>query len=143
MDPYGRQDKNEIELKAQNDLEEKKREELNKKKEEDKKKLMKLFKYNPVVVDNLYDKIEKGEIYKEVKEALKEIKLEDVKTESENNFFNLRKLGNIVNLTGNNDNVTLNMNDFMNDDKHSRRSDSSNSLMDFDVICEYSNEKTD
>jgi hypothetical protein len=141
MDPYGRQDKNEIELKAQNELDEKKREELTKKKEEDKKKLMKLFKYNTAVVDNLYDKIEKGEIYKEVKEALKEIKLEDVKTESENNFFNLRKLGNIVNLSGNNDNMKLIIDDFMNDDKHSRRSDSSNSLMDFDVICEYSNDK--
>ena len=137
MDPYGRQDKNEIELKAQNELDEKKREEFAKKKEQDKKKLMKLFKYNPAVVDNLYDKIEKGEIYKEVKEALKEIKLEDVKTESENNFFNLKKLGNFVNLTGNNDNMKLIIDEFMNDDKHSRRSDSSNSLMDFDVICEY------
>ena len=140
MDPYGRQDKNEIELKAQNELDEKKKEELTKKKEEDKKKLMKLFKYNHAVVENLYDKIEKGEIYKEVKEALKEIKLEDVKTESENDYFNLRKLGNIVNLTGN-DNMTLKMEDLMNDEKYSKRSDSSNSLMDFDVICEYSNEK--
>ena len=71
MDPYGRQDKNEEELKVQNEEEEKKREEMMKKREEYKKKLMKLFKYNKSIVEVLYDKIEKGEIYKEVKEALK------------------------------------------------------------------------
>jgi len=144
MDPYGRQDKNEIELRAQNEMEEKKREEHAKKKEEDKKKLMKLFKNNSAVVDNLYDKIEKGEINKQIKEALSEIKLEDVKTEDvktegERKIFNFKKLGNIVRLGGN-DNVSLNMDDFMNDEKCSRRSDSSNSLMDFDVICEYNEE---
>ena len=142
MDPYGRQDKNDIELRSQNEIDEKKREEHAKKKEEDKKKLMKFFKYNPVVVDNLYDKIEKGEIYKEVKEALSEIKLEDVKTEGEKKVFNLKKIGNFVAL-GCNDNVTLNMDDYINDEKCSRRSDSSNSLMDFDVICEYNDDNDD
>jgi len=140
MDPYGRQDKNDIELRSQNDVDEKKREEQSKKKDEDKKKLMKFFKYNPAVVDNLYDKIEKGEIYKEVKECLSEIKLEDVKTEGDKKFFNFKKIGNFVALGGN-ENVTLNVDDFVNDEKHSWRSDSSNSLMDFDVICEYNEER--
>jgi hypothetical protein len=136
MDPYRRQDKYDEAFRIKNELEEKKREEETKKKEEDKKKLLKLFKYNQAVVENLYDKIEKGEIYKEVKEALKEVKLEDVKLESDKKIFNLKKIGNFVNLGGGKDNVTLNIDDFMNDEKRSRRSDSSNSLMDFDVICE-------
>jgi len=140
MDPYGRQDKNEEELKVQNEEEEKKREEMMKKREEYKKKLMKLFKYNKSIVEVLYDKIEKGEIYKEVKEALKEINLEDVKTEGENKIMNFKKLGNIVNLNGLNgekNHISITMEDeYINDEKNSKRSDSSNSLMDFDVICE-------
>jgi len=138
MDPYGRQDKYDLELNEQN---EKRIEELEKKKEEDKKKLLKFFKNNKAVVDNLYDKIEKGDIYKEIKEVLKEIKIEDVKPESESVFNFKKQIGNIVTLGGNQDNITLNMDDFINDDKHSRRSDSSNSLMDFDVICEDREEK--
>jgi len=138
MDPYGRQDKFDLELNEQN---EKKIEEAEKKREEDKRKLFKLFKNNKAVVENLYDKIEKGDIYKEVKEILKEIKIEDVKPEDENNILKFKTFGNIVNLGGNHDNVALNMDDFINEEKHSRRSDSSNSLMDFDVTCEDNDEK--
>jgi len=136
MDPYGRQDKIEEELRLQNEEEEKRREEQMKKKEEDKKKLLKLFKHNKTIVEHLYDKIEKGEIYQEVKEALKEINLEDVKTEGENKIINFKKLGNIVTLRGDKEHVSLHVDDYMNDEKHSKRSDSSNSLMDFDVICD-------
>ena len=126
---------NDLEFMEQND---KKREEEEKKKEDDKKKLMKLFKNNKAVVENLYDKIEKGDIYKDVKETLKELTMEDVKPESEKSTFNFRKF---VNLGGNQDNITLNMDDYINDEKRSRRSDSSNSLMDFDVICENNEEQ--
>jgi hypothetical protein len=63
MDPYGRQDKYREEMKQKEDNEEKKREEIEKKKEADKYKLLKLFKNNKELVDQLYDKIEKGDIY--------------------------------------------------------------------------------
>ena len=129
MDPYGSQDKYLKELKEQ---EEKEKKEFEKKREEDKKKLLKIFKNNKEVVDHLYDKIEKGELYSEVKYLLKEIKTDD-------NIINLKKIGNIVNLIGDNENVKLNIN--IDDcDKHSKRSDSSNSLMDFDVICDDDND---
>lgn len=123
MDPYGRQDKYAKEIQEENEEEEKK-------KEEDKKKLLKLFKYNPIIVDRLYDKIEKGEINQEIKEVLKEINLEEpIHTEG---FMNLKKIGNIVNLKGKRESLTLDIND----ETYCKRSDSSNSLMDFDVICD-------
>ena len=93
------------------------------------------------MVDHLYDKIEKGEIYSDVKLLLKE-ETEKEKTEKHenNNIINLKKMGNIVTLVGEDNNVKLNIDDYINDDKHSRRSDSSNSLMDFDVICNKEND---
>ena len=134
MDPYGRQDKYREEMKKKEENEEKKREEIEKKKEADKYKLLKLFKNNKELVDQLYDKIEKGNIYSDVKLLLKE------KDEENNNIINLKKIGNIVTLGDEDDNVKLNIDDYVNDDKHSRRSDSSNSLMDFDVICNKEND---
>ena len=141
MDPYGRQDKYREEMKKQEENEEKKREEIEKKKENDKYKLLKIFRNNKELVDHLYDKIEKGEIYSDVKLLLKE-ETEKEKTEKHenNNIINLKKMGNIVTLVGEDNNVKLNIDDYINDDKHSRRSDSSNSLMDFDVICNKEND---
>jgi len=45
----------------------------------------------------------------------------------------------VVKLGGNDDNVKLQFDD-INEEKRSRRSDSSNSLMDFDVVCNDNNE---
>jgi hypothetical protein len=135
MDPYGRQDINDFEIKKGEYQIEKKRQEYLKKKEEDKKKLFKLFKKNKHIVDLLYDKIENGEIYKEIKESLKEEEEEELKNTISEKTSTFRKLGNIITLGGSKENLTLIVDDFLNEDKHSRRSDSSNSLMDFDVIC--------
>jgi len=126
MDPYGRQDILLKESKKKEDLDIKKKNKLEKIKENDKNILFKLFKNNKELVDNLYDKIEKGEIYSDVKTILKE--------KEENNTITLKKIGNIVKLIDNNENVKLSIDDNINDDKHSRRSDSSNSLIDFDVV---------
>jgi len=40
------------------------------------------------------------------------------------------------------ENMFLNFDELLNNDIHERRSDSSNSLMDFDVICDKVNDKT-
>ena len=128
MDPYGRQDKIEENNKIKREKEDKKIEELDKKKEEEKKKLLKLFKNNKEIVDKLYDKIEKGETYYNITEMKT-----NEESKSEIKTINLKKMGNIVKLIGDNDdNIKLNIDD---DEKHSRRSDSSNSLMDLDVVC--------
>ena len=126
MDPYGRQDILLKESKKKEDLDIKKKNKLEKIKENDKNILFKLFKNNKELVDNLYDKIEKGEIYSDVKTILKE--------KEENNTITLKKIGNIVKLIDNKENVKLSIDDNINDDKYSRRSDSSNSLIDFDVV---------
>jgi hypothetical protein len=137
MDPYGRQDKYREELKQKEEKEEKKREEIEKKREADKNKLFKLFKNNENIVENLYDKIEKGEINCDsFKDVLKK------ETEMNNNIINLKKAGNIVKLVGDNsENIKLNIDEYIdNEEKHSRRSDSSNSLLDFDVVCNQEND---
>ena len=126
MDPYGRQDKYLEEIKER---EEKKEE----KKEEDKKKLLKYFKNNKKVVECLYDKMEKGEIYKEIKKCN-----ECHESHGDNNILTLNniknKIGDVVKLRGEDNHVKLQIDD-INEEKRSRRSDSSNSLMDFDVVC--------
>jgi hypothetical protein len=135
MDPYGRQDKYLKELKDKECEEEKNKKEAEKNKTEEKNKLLKLFKNNKELVDNLYDKIEKGEIYSDVKSILKE------DGDITNGVINLKKIGNIVKLIGDKDSIKLSIDDYTyNDEKHSRRSDSSNSLMDFDVVCNEENE---
>jgi len=128
MDPYGRQDKYLEELKQYQEQEDKKKEEQDKKKDEDKKKLLKLFKNDKEVVDNLYDKIERGEIFSEVNKITQEIKEKHEEAEK-NNVINLKKIGNLIKLTGDDD--------LYDEEKYSRRSDSSDSLIDFDVICNY------
>jgi len=124
MDPYGIQDKIDKELKENAEIEEKKKEEYMKKREEEKKKLYKLFKNNKQITDKIYEKMENGEIYQELKEVLNE---------------NKQKIGNIVTIGGKGqslDNMILTLDDIFNNEMQERRSDSSNSLMDFDVICD-------
>ena len=122
MDPYGRQDKCLEELRKRNEIEEKR-------KEATKKELLKYFKDNKKVVDCLYDKLEKGEINKDIKYC------SDC---TEENMLSIKKnnnIGNVINLKGheyNNDNIKIQIDDTI-DEKRSKRSDSSNSLMDFDV----------
>jgi Na+-translocating ferredoxin:NAD+ oxidoreductase RnfG subunit len=129
MDPYGRQDKYLKELKE-------KEENNEKKKDEDKKQLFKYFKNNKKVVECLYEKMEKGEIYKEIN------KCNDCHEDSNiltlNNIKN--KIGDVIKLRGEDDNVKLQIDD-INEEKRSKRSDSSNSLMDFDVVANDNNEE--
>jgi hypothetical protein len=82
------------------------------------------------VVDCLYDKLEKGEIYKDIKYC------SDC---TEENVMSLKKMdnniGDVIKLKGVNDddnNIKIQIEDTY-DEKRSKRSDSSNSLMDFDV----------
>lgn len=131
MDPYGRQDKYLIEMKELQEEENKKKETEEKKKENDKKQLLKLFKNNKDMVDKIYDKMESGDIYKD--DVLKNeiYKKEMIKNDS----FTLRKFGSIVKLTGEEqqvNNIKIKIEDI--EEKMSKRSDSSNSLMDFDVV---------
>ena len=125
MDPYGRQDKCLEELRKKSESEERRKEEL-----------FKYFKDNKKVVDCLYEKMEKGEIYKDIKYC------SDC---TEENVMSLKKMdnniGDVIKLKGvnvnNNDNIKIQIED-THDEKRSKRSDSSNSLMDFDVECHIS-----
>ena len=129
MDPYGRQDKYLEELKEKEEIKEKK-------KDEDKKQLFKYFKNNKKVVECLYEKMEKGELYKEIKKCHE--------SDGDNNILTLNsiknKIGDVIKLRGDDDNVKLQIDD-INEEKRSRRSDSSNSLMDFDVVANDNNEE--
>ena len=129
MDPYGRQDKYLEELKEKEEIKEKK-------KEEDKKQLLKYFKNNKKVVECLYEKMEKGEIYKEIKNCNE--CHEDSNILTLHNIKN--KIGDVIKLRGEDDNVKLQIDD-INEEKRSKRSDSSNSLMDFDVVANDNNEE--
>lgn len=148
MDPYGIQDKTDKELKIQHDNEEKEKELQMKKREEDKIKLFKYFKKNKEITDILYDKIENGEIFQEIKKILTE--KENTKDDNENkdqklkpiientSIMNLKNfnLENIIRLGKEKDHVQLNIYDnILNEEIYERMSDSSNSLMDFDVTC--------
>jgi len=145
MDPYGRQDKIQEEFKIQNIKDEQKREKERKleeqQKEEDRKKLLKYFKNNSYVVDRLYEKLETGQLYKAIKECEKTDNTEEPKNieESKNAEMslttkNIQKLfGNVIRLKG--DNVRLKIDEIV-EEKISKRSESSNELMDFDVVCD-------
>jgi hypothetical protein len=160
MDPYGVQDKTELEIKLQYDYEEKEREIQIKKKEEDKKKLFKYFKKNKEITDILYDKIESGEIFQELKKILIEkehdtntddTELKDKKIENEKkgvkeniSIMNLKNfsLENIIQLGKEREPIQLSIYDnIFNEELHERGSNSSNSLMDFDVTCSKNEEK--
>jgi hypothetical protein len=103
MDPFGRQDKF-IEEITQKEVE----------KEKDKQILFNLFKKNKNVVDIIYNKIESGDIYKDINDI----------TDSNINMANVYELGG--------DNIIINIDD-LNNSKHSS---SSNSMIDIDVISE-------
>jgi len=157
MDPYGVQDKTEMELKQQQKDEEKERDIQIKRKEEDKKKLFKYFKKNKEITDIIYDKIENGEIYQDLKKILtkkdeeendtepKDKKKESKEEIKENtSIMSLKNfsLENIIQLGREKDHVQLNIYDnILSKEVHERRSNSSNSLMDFDVTCDKNEEK--
>jgi hypothetical protein len=154
MDPYGVQDQTEKEYKREFEKEEKERENHLKKREEDKNKLFEYFKKNKEITSILYDKIESGEIYQELKKILEEKKdnqidhtnsLNKEKTtiKESNSIINLKNfsLENIVHLGREKDNIHITIDDNVLNNTYERRSDSSNSLMDFDVICDSNEEK--
>jgi hypothetical protein len=114
MNPYGRQDQYLKELDKM---------QINKEKDIDKfKKIWIELKKNKLMTDNLYDKLEKGEAY---------IK----KNSIDNNLVTLKKYPNVIKLFGDNHlKLSLSEIDSDNEEKTSKKSNSSNSLMDFDVI---------
>jgi len=93
------------------------------------KKTKNLLKENIELTSHLYDKMEKGQLNKV----------------EENNTFTLKKMPNIFKLLGTDNKTEVNNiklqiekmveNDSDFEDKKSIRSNSSNSLMDFDVVC--------
>ena len=154
MDPFGRQDKIQEQLNIQNMKEEQIRENEFKieqqKRDEERKKLLKYFKNNSDIVDILYEKLERGELYKNIKQCelindseKTKFNKESEITELENKdvapltLKNIQKFfGSVVKLGGENIKVKI---DEVIEDKRSRHSDSSNELMDSDVVCEGDN----
>ena len=148
MDPYGRQDKllkdmeeKEKEKKKEKEKEEKNNEKIMKKEEDDKikkvwnaiTKTKSLLKDNIALTENLYDKLEKGEIIQ--------------KNNKNSSIMTLNRFPNVVKLfetpkKPDIQNIKLEINEInemdSDDDKKSKRSNSSESLMDLDVICESS-----
>jgi hypothetical protein len=146
MDPFGRQDKIQEEINIHNKNEEEKREKEREteeqKRDEERKKLLKYFKNNPDVVDSLYDKLEKGELYNNIKECetIQNYEINKLNKESEIKELipltlkNIQQFfGGVVKLGGENIKVKI---DEVFEDKRSRCSDSSNELMDSDVVCQ-------
>jgi len=154
MNPYGRQDKliqelkeKEAELKKEKEDIEKALERKQEKKDDEKfknvwnavNKTKSLMKENISLIEKIYDKLEKGEL------AEKNNKIEQNGIKM-NSVFTLKKLPNIVELFGANnvkpvfEHIKLSIDEirdieFDNEDRISKRSDSSNSL-DCDVECE-------
>ena len=117
------------------EVENKRKYKLEKKKLEERESILKLFKNKQHLIDQLYEKLETGEIYKD---------LEDISIE---NNFGIPKIGKLVKLDE--QNIVINMDDIKskdmnnttdidNDDKTSKRSNSSNTLIDFNVVSEQS-----
>ena len=154
MDPYGRQDKI-VEETKKRELDniknaEKEKKTLNKKTLEyqnnnykkvweEVRKTKDVLKNNAILIEQLYDKLEKGEMNK----------FEDTNKAS----VNAKDYPNVITLFGENknknllSNVNLQINEIQefdsdNEEKKSKKSDSTNSLMDLDVICEL-NHKSD
>ena len=151
MDPYGRQDKIVEETKKtenENNLKKNKSNKIissyqdkNWKKVWDEvKKTKNLLKNNTDLIEQLYEKLERGEV-------------KDCNTlKNKENTVILNKFPNVIKLFGNNnkslkpifENINLKIQDIKdfdsdNEEKKSRKSDSSNSLLDFDVMSEKSN----
>ena len=145
MDPFGRHDKylkniKEIEDKKQKEKEkENNKQKENLKKQEDKfkkvwsevKKTKDLLKDNISLTEQLYEKLESGELHSKKN------------NEQEKTVMNLTKYPNIIQLFGNKKKIDINNIKLMaeelmtsdNEEKKSKKSDSSNSLVDFDVVC--------
>ena len=122
MDPYGKHDNMLLEQKEH----QLKEDQL---KEKSKQKFFHSFlhKKNKKVVEEMYDMLEKG--------------VNKLNTVDSFDDIQLKKRGNIITLFGEKDNVKLVFNDTMVEEEEqeqrlSKKSDSSNSLMDFDVLCE-------
>jgi hypothetical protein len=142
MDPYGRQDKIVEEIKKAETLSNNNRkQEMNiiyqennyKKVWDEVKKTKNLLINNTSLIEQLYDKLEKGELRQT--------------EQKKNTIFTSKTFPNVIKLFGdvNNkqllNNIKLNIDEDNklnsdNDEKKSKKSDSSNSLMDFDVVCE-------
>ena len=159
MDPYGVQDKlleetkkteNENNMKKKNSNKFDKiissHQDKNWKKVWDEvKKTKHLLKNNTDLIEQLYDKLENGEMCNSDTAKIKE------------NVVTLNKFPNVIKLFGNNnisnnkkvlkpifENINMQIQDIKdfdsdNEEKKSRKSDSSHSLLDFDVISEQSN----
>jgi hypothetical protein len=138
MDPYGRQDKiveetKQIEIQnkknAQKEMNTKYQENNYKKVWDEVKKTKNLLKNNTSLIEQLYNKLEKGELH------------------TKDSTLTLNKFPNVIKLFGKNDNnikVQVDeVEDFNsdNDERKSKKSDSSNSLLDFDVVCEKDNKE--
>ena len=145
MDPFGRHDKylkniKEIEDKKQKEKEkESNKQKENLKKQDDKynkvwsevKKTKDLLKDNISLTEQLYEKLESGELHSKKN------------NEQEKTVMNLTKYPNIIQLFGNKKKIDINNIKLMaeelmtsdNEEKKSKNSDSSNSLVDFDVVC--------
>jgi len=155
MDPYGRQDKiikelkeKETEMKKEKEAYEKEIERKKLKKDDEKfknvwnavNKTKSLMKENVSLIEKIYDKLEKGQLDE------KNIKTYQNGNNGMNSIFTLKKMPNIVELFGTSngkpdfDHIKLSIDeikdiDIDNEDRKSRRSDSSNSL-DCIVECE-------
>ena len=155
MDPYGRQDKiikelkeKETEMKKEKEAYEKEIEKKQLKKDDEKlknvwnavNKTKVLLKENVNLIEKIYDKLEKGQLND------KNNKSDKNENSGMNSIFTLKKMPHIVELFGttndkpNFDHIKLSIdeikdNDIDNEDRKSRRSDSSNSV-DCVVECE-------
>ena len=155
MDPYGRQDKiikelkeKEAEMKKEKEAYEKEIEKKQLKKDDEKlknvwnavNKTKVLLKENVNLIEKIYDKLEKGQLND------KNNKSDKNENSGMNSIFTLKKMPHIVELFGttndkpNFDHIKLSIdeikdNDIDNEDRKSRRSDSSNSV-DCVVECE-------
>jgi hypothetical protein len=144
MDPYGVQDRIEKDIRDQNINEEKERQIQIKKKEDDKNKLFELLDKDKEITEFLFEKIENGEFYPELKKILEEKEKkkqeekekQEEKKEQEEDITAFYKFKNVINLGKEKKHVQLNIHENVYEyDIHERRSNSSNSLMDFDVTC--------
>jgi len=121
MDPYGKHDNMLLEQKEH----QLKEDQL---KEKSKQQFFQSFrdKKNKKIVEEMYDMLEKG--------------VNKLNTTDSFDDIQLKKKGNIITLFGEKDNVKLVFNDTAVEEDYeqrlSKKSDSSNSLMDFDVLCE-------
>jgi hypothetical protein len=156
MDPFGRQDKIQEEFNIHNKKEAEKRDEERKaeeeKRDEERKKLLKYFKNNSGVVDILYEKLERGELYNNIKqcETIQNYEINKLNKEYEIQDSEIKEyeiqeslpltlkniqhfLGGVVNLRG--ENIKVNIDEVF-EDLRCKSPESSNDMMDSDVICE-------